>query len=496
MIQVKNETTKQLKNFWNHIHFHPTDAIEDDWGIRILDAIADDNAVDIVRIHAMFEDIVTMDDDGNLKYDFTLTDTRLDYLTQKGFRPLISYNFTPPCIAIDPTCTFSNSKNKTRYKGKMIVTSPPKDYNLWEEICYKYTEHIIDRYGEDTVKNWYIQCYNEPDCLAFLFSNLPVNPETTLLRLEEYKKIYRYFERGIRRKCKNLRIGGPVIAWENGFLEEFLRYVKEENIQIDYVSFHTYGTTPEELNDNSKPLHVNNTISMHVEREEIINRYFPGIEIVVDEWGAATCGFYNKEECEHLIFREDNRFSAYFGKMISAYIEKNINVSVMIMCLSGQHEMTEDFSGFRNFFTLNFIKKPIYNAYVLARKLYHNLLSSTADNENISVTATKNDKDNYSVLVTYASENYNLPLPDMHEKLVIDGVNGKRNVKVWCIDDKTTNPYAMYLKNGWDKVGEKEISLLRQEGILKPVADYTVEAGGNLEIDLNFTNNAFLLIEF
>ena len=26
------KTVKQAENFWNHIHFHPTDAIEDDWG--------------------------------------------------------------------------------------------------------------------------------------------------------------------------------------------------------------------------------------------------------------------------------------------------------------------------------------------------------------------------------------------------------------------------------------------------------------------------------
>ena len=50
-----------LQNFWNHIHFHPTDAIEDDWGRAILDEVAADGVARSVRMYAMLEDIVTMD---------------------------------------------------------------------------------------------------------------------------------------------------------------------------------------------------------------------------------------------------------------------------------------------------------------------------------------------------------------------------------------------------------------------------------------------------
>ena len=31
---------EQIHNFWNNIHFHPTDAIEDDWGRLILDQVS------------------------------------------------------------------------------------------------------------------------------------------------------------------------------------------------------------------------------------------------------------------------------------------------------------------------------------------------------------------------------------------------------------------------------------------------------------------------
>ena len=42
MIRVQSAPAVPLHNFWNNFHFHPTDAIEDDWGRRILDTAAAD----------------------------------------------------------------------------------------------------------------------------------------------------------------------------------------------------------------------------------------------------------------------------------------------------------------------------------------------------------------------------------------------------------------------------------------------------------------------
>ena len=40
MIKIFNETEKIQKNFWNNCLFHPTDAVEDAWGKRILDTMS------------------------------------------------------------------------------------------------------------------------------------------------------------------------------------------------------------------------------------------------------------------------------------------------------------------------------------------------------------------------------------------------------------------------------------------------------------------------
>ncbi|MBQ4159564.1 MAG: hypothetical protein IJD83_01400, partial [Clostridia bacterium] len=243
-ITVNNKTEGQVKNFWNAIHFHPTDAIEDAWGQRILNRVAEDNVARTVRMYTMMEDIVRLDANGNLQYDFTENDVRMDYMVQKGFDLLLSYNFIPPCISSDPEEVSKVCKKATRYKGKFIVTAPPKDYKLWEEICYNYTKHIVERYGFERVKQWKLQCFNEPDSRSFFMRS----EENRAIKAKEYCKLYDAFEAGIRRVSDDLFIGGPALAFYCDFLDVFLTHVRENKKKMDYICFHVYGTGPDALN--------------------------------------------------------------------------------------------------------------------------------------------------------------------------------------------------------------------------------------------------------
>ena len=495
MIQVNcTQVLKKQKNFWSNIHFHPTDAIEDAWGQRILDEAAKDGAAQTVRMYAMLEDIVTMDESGNLQYDFTLNDIRMDYMLSRGFGLLVSYNFIPACIAIDPTETNSNSKNKLRYKGKTIIASPPRDYALWEEICYVYTKHIVERYGLENVSTWYLQCFNEPD-----IPNYFLKKETDIhKRAQEYLKLYRGFQSAIRRVSEKLRAGGPALAHNLVFLNDFLNGVRQEGLKFDFYCGHTYGTSPQMLNSGERPYHIMNNLERICAQCNILAQSgFAETPVIFDEWGASCCGFWNREECPALMLREDSRFAAYFGKLITACVRENLPIEKLMICLSGQHEMVTDFSGFRNLFTLNFFKKPIYNAYVLAAKLYENVLEAQCGTEGAEVLATADDAGRISVLVSYASAQFDRAMPPLAQTLTLNGVSGRRSVTVWCIDEAHTNPYTRMLREGMDegKLFGQEIALLREEGCLKPVLTCSAEADGCLEIPLEATNNALLLVQ-
>jgi len=494
MIRVNcNEIKKKQHNFWNHIHFHPTDAIEDDWGRNILDNVAKDGVARTVRMYAMLEDIVSMDKNGNLRYDFSECDARMDYMLSKGFNLLLSYNFIPKCIAINPDEGTANAKNKLRYKGKTICASPPKDYALWEEICYQFTKHIVDRYGLETVSQWYLQCFNEPDIPAF-FMKYETDP---YVRVAEYLKLYRGFSNGICRVSKQLKAGGPALAHNLVFLAEFLRAVMTEGLKFDFYSGHNYGTSPVALNAGRGKFNVENNIKIIERQFRVLQDKGIETELLFDEWGASNCGFYNREECPELMMREDSRFAAYYGKLITRLSNHIVPVSKLMICLSGQHEMVTDFSGFRGFFTRNGLKKPIYNAYVLAAKLHENILESENDHNGLEILATKDNSGKIAILLSYSSEFFDKPVPDLAETIHIQGVSGKRSVTVWCIDQTHTNPYTRMLRENMQEAAldEADIQLLREEGTLKPVAQYDIVADGVADIGVSLTNNAMILVE-
>ena len=495
------KTVKKLENFWNNIHFHPTDAIEDEWGQRILDEVSREKVAQTVRMYAMLEDIVTLVD-GKLHYNFTENDIRLDYMVKKGFRVLLCYAFVPPFLATNNHLKSSVSKNKTRYKGKMIVNSYPTDYAVWQEICKEYTKHIISRYGFDTVSTWFLQCYNEPDHSAFFMLEADEGNDISgaaLVRAKEYKKLYKAFSLGVDEACKELGfskelyIGGPAIASNLVFLEEFLKGANEKDYRINYVSGHTYGTHPPFLLSGEKPLAVENNVAVYKNMHELTKKYLPDAPIVLDEWGACSAGFANKDDVPQLMYRETEVFATYFAKLVTKLVEIDAKIANLSICLSGQHEMTEDFSGFRNFFSLNFIKKPIYNAYVVMRKLGENLLSHSATPENLTLLATKDDGGKYSLLFTYSTDNFDKALPTITEKIILSGESGTKKVTIFKIDDENMNPYRVFVKNGYDKnLSEEQISQLQNVAQCKETQQFEV-SGNFIEFEITMKQNSMLL---
>ena len=479
MIKISEKTLKKQENFWNNALFHPTDAVEDSWGKRIIDRFAIDKSIDTIRIYTMFEDIVYEDMEGKLCYDFRVNDLRLDYLVENGFNILLAYAAIPDCIA----------------KRTDTNTSPPKDYARWEEVCYQYTRHIVERYGIETVSKWRMQCWNEPDILNFFMSDLPDTPEYTPQRVAEYNKLYEGFVKGILRVSDKLTIGGPALAWKLPFLKGWLDFVKEKSLRLDFISLHSYGTGGASMDNGTKPHCIENHFVKQKGFIDCINEAgFKGVPILLDEWGIAGGGFKNCTVHPSFICRETEVYSAYFVKLIHAFIHSEYKMDKLIICLSGQHEMTENFTGFRNFFTMDFIAKPIYNSYILASKLKEDLLDYTADNENVSAIPTRDEEGNIALLLSYANKYFTEELENVTEELTFDeNLKGKK-LMVWCIDKTHTNPFRLFQKSGMtEPLSSEEIKLLREEGQLKPIFEGEYD-GKAIKLDLTPNSTYFITV--
>lgn len=498
MIQVnalKNQ--RKVHNFWNNIHFHPTDAIEDDWGQVILNKVAEDRVADTVRMHVMMEDIVSRREDGSFAYDFSLIDTRIDFLLSRGFTPTLCFFAIPPCIATDPEgWGASHATAPTRYKGKRICTSPPKDYADWQKNCKQVARHLIDRYGIDQVKKWELQCYNEPDGAGFFCTSAGegADPAALDIRLQEYIKLYTAFAAGMDEADPTLRIGGPCLAGRLSFLEGFLSYLKESGTHADFISVHAYGTKPIHAQDGSAPISAKSVPKRINEYAALVRKYFPNEkDIIMDEWGMMSQGFRNRHDFPALTVRETSVFAAYMGKMITEMIH-TVMPKKLIICLSGQHEMTEEFTGYRGFFTLNGIPKPIYHAFCLCRRMGEQTVEATSDNDDISVLST-NDNGKIAILLSYAQEHFKDDHPDLKDTLTIEGLQGSYNVTISKIDRDHACPYTTFIREQMPDIPTEEQRARLMELAQVQPETLLIKAEGSAKLTIECTTNALILIE-
>ena len=129
--------------------------------------------------------------------------------------------------------------------GYKYGTYPPKDYLKWAQIC----EHIIRHYTEGwadgfnmDIKYWEI--WNEPDCRNADGSN-PCWQGTDAEFIDFFVVAYKY----LKEKFPHLKIGGPSICTMHSkqILDPLFDRLKEENICLDFFSFHRYCSDPKEF---------------------------------------------------------------------------------------------------------------------------------------------------------------------------------------------------------------------------------------------------------
>ena len=493
---------KDLVNFWNHMVFHPTNAIEDDWGKRQLETLASEHAVQIVRIYAMFEESVTLGENGALRYDFSLNDQRIDTLLENHLTPYIVYAFFPPFLAAEP----DEGLLARRYKGKVISRSYPADYTRWEEICRTYTQHLVDRYGEDTVAGWHMHCYNEPDLKYFFYWNAP----DWKTRAVEYCKLYEAFVRGVNAVSRRLLIGGPGLAgspYRWSFLQYFLEFVREKHLQLDFISHHCgYGTSPEGMITGEDPLNAMAAAGEMLELRKVVKMCgFGGIPLVGDEWGASTEGYLGCDKCSAFVFRENEIYAAYYARMLTRYDELGLD-GMLCICMSGAHHLKTDFGGHRNFFSKHFYPKPIYNAFVLAARLGEEKLYCWADKDrydqearddtrDISVLPTRHRDGHYSVLLCYADDAFRRLLRPITMGIEFDGLPGSFRVTGWRIDADHANAIRKFNELGKPSdPTEEQMEAIREFGRLKPEDLGTVSPEAPV-LDLPLDNNTTILLE-
>ena len=185
------------------------------------DTYGGEHTVDISAIFPNFD----ADENNPDSYDFVCTDEYIAVTLLAG------------------TETFYRLGQKIEHTIKKYNIHPPKDFAKWARIC----EHIIRHYNEGWANGFYYgikywEIWNEPD-LNYTATN-PVHKATWSGTKEQFFDLYEVAAKHLKSCFPNLKIGGPALAFDNAWAQEFLLEMQKRNVPMDFFSWHIYCSKP------------------------------------------------------------------------------------------------------------------------------------------------------------------------------------------------------------------------------------------------------------
>lgn len=226
-----------------------------------------------IRFHDIFHDVLgtVRKTDGRIVYDWTKIDQLYDALLAKHIRPFVELGFTPSAMRTSEQTIFY-------WKGN---TSHP-DPKLWRDLIDAYVRHVRQRYGNEEVRRWYFEVWNEPNLAGFWEK----------ADQQAYFDLYANTARTIKAIDPALRVGGPSTAGA-AWVPELLKFTKRTDVPIDFVTTHTYGVEGGFLDEDGKqdtklsPSPDAVIGDVRNVRAQIEASAYPGLPLFFTEWSTS-----------------------------------------------------------------------------------------------------------------------------------------------------------------------------------------------------------------
>lgn len=262
-----------------------------------------------VRMHGLFLDdmcIYFEKPDGTVSYNWQYVDDVYDRMLALGVRPFVELSFFPKGIAA------KDSKTQMWYRN--LISVDRNNFGKWHDLVNAFTQHVVDRYGLDEVRQWYFEVWNEPNLTGMggFFHGTK----------SDYFRIYKESVNAIKAVDAQLRVGGPATSnfiadhrhdgeildhsksrfytqdkinkqqWKGVWIEEFLRFCEKEKLPVDFISTHPYPTDyaldPETNRSKDAIRYVH---SLHDDitwlHKVLAKSKYPNAEIHLTEWSTS-----------------------------------------------------------------------------------------------------------------------------------------------------------------------------------------------------------------
>jgi len=245
-----------------------------DWQ-RQLTRVHSECGFTYIRMHGLFCDdmgVYREDKSGKPEYNWQYIDELYDFLQSIGMKPFVELSFMPSALA-------SGSQTIFWWKGNI---TQPKDFKKWSDFIRAFVTHLKDRYGDDEVRTWYFEVWNEPNLDGAFFKG----------KQPDYFRLYDVTAKAIKSVSPAYRVGGPATA-SCAWIREIIQFCAINAVPIDFVSTHTYGVKEGALDETGQAGTVLSQDRRAIygemidSRKKISNSPLPNLELHFTEWSAS-----------------------------------------------------------------------------------------------------------------------------------------------------------------------------------------------------------------
>jgi xylan 1,4-beta-xylosidase len=437
---------------------------------RDLDSMRAVTSIQYVRFHAIFHDengIYDEDAQGRPVYNFSYLDQIYDGLLDRNIRPFVELSFMPRKLAS------STTPHPFWYKP---LVSPPNNYGHWDDLIAQFTRHLIARYGEPEVEQWYFEVWNEPN-LDF-WGGRP-NEST-------YYELYDHTARAVKSVSANLRVGGPSTA-QAAWVDRFIRHCVDHNSPIDFVSTHVYGNDrSEDIFGTHETIPRRDMVGRAVKKvyDQVHASPRPNLPIIWSEYNAS----YMNEV--------DVTDSAFMGPWLANNIRQCDGLTTAMSYWSFSDVFEEQgvverpFYGGYGLIAEDDIPKAAYNAFRLLHMLGQERIPVTSDDA--LVTRDREGRLAIAVWNYAAPEEAGVPR-DM--RLAITGLGGPLHARIRILDSQHGSSLeAWEAMNRPAFPSRRQIQQLREAAAL-PDASTQDLTGNPATLSLTLQPHALALIQ-
>jgi len=522
-IKIEVNTTTaigEMKPIWAYFGYDEPNYTTRKNGQQLLQEIQDLSPVPVyVRTHNLltskgestgidlkwgYTDAYTEDANGKPIYNWLVTDSIIDVYVKKGMKPLMEIGFMPQALSTQPQPYAHNwSSGGNIWTG---WTYPPKDYNKWRELVYKWVKHSIDRYGKKEVTSWLWELWNEPDIGYWSGS------------FDEYCKLYDYTVDGLKKACPECVIGGPHTTSPRGekaytYLTNFIKHCLEgknyatgkTGTPLQYIGFHAKGSP--ELIDGHIRMNMGVQLKDIQRAFEAVNTFpaLKNIPIIIGECDPEGCAACTEKRDPKYGYRNGTMYSSYtaasFARIYELMDTYKVNLKGAVSW-SFEFEDQEWFAGFRELATHG-VNKPVLNIFRMyglmgGKRVKVNTVNGldattiiskgVRGSNDINAMATVNGKTTSVMLWNYHDDN--LAGETARIQLLINGLGNKKVlVQHYRVDNQYSNAFEVWKQLGKPQaVNKTHYNLLEAAGQLQlftsPVWQQTENSAVTMEFDL------------